>query len=251
MSVLMDKVELYRKQLKKDTFDYFKMSALEASRFGTGYYTTLDANTPLPSDDPQEIHEKVYKHGKRTDLLNNCEFNLLRNDLYDALLIRSAEKVKTAFVHGSGIGHEAMILAGEGVIVYYYEPDEEKKKFQKWREERRLSELLWRPVDVTDWKAPIKMELDMVVSYDVLEHLHAPFRTILHLGEFLHEEGRFVVMPAFQYPKHKQHLPQHEWISPYMFTKVMQGLGFKLIWQQGSFFEFQPIFNKREEVWKL
>ena len=250
---MMDLQE-FRQQLKDDTEEYLIFEPEEYERFGTGYYTTLDAKTELPSKDPQEIYEKVYTHGKRTDLLNNAEFNILRDPLYDVYLSEAGFDAKSAFVHGSGIGHEVMILVKQGLDVYYYEPDENKKDFQNWRQRKHLSRTDRLPTDATDWRTPFKnwnLEVDLVVSFDVLEHLHAPFRTIQHLGELIHEEGHLLLMPAFQYPQHKQHLPQHEWISAFMFVKVMEGLGFKLNWQQGNFFDFTPIFNKREDVWRL
>lgn len=248
---MQNNLNTYRQELKDDTEEYLIFETEEYERFGTGYYTTLDAKTELPSRDPQEIYEKVYTHGKRTDLLNNAEFNILRDPLYDILLTNAREIASSVFVHGSGIGHEVMILAREGLEVFYYEPDENKKDFQKWRQRKHLNESDRLPTDVTYWHKPWDIGVDLVVSFDVLEHLHAPFRTIHHLGELIHDEGHLLLMPAFQYPQHKQHLPQNEWISGYIFKKVMEGLGFKLIWQQGNFFKFQPVFNTTETVWRL
>ena len=240
-----------RSQLKEDTYEYLILTEDEKCNFGTGYYTTLDAKSPLPSDDPQEIYDQVYTYGKRTDLLNNAEFNVHRSMLYDELLLEASKGVKTAFVHGSGIGHEVMILAKQGISTYYYEPDINKKDFQKWRQSKRLDSLDGLAIDITKWHKPWNIEVDLVVSFDVLEHLHAPFRTIHHLGELIHEEGHLLLMPAFQYPRHAQHLKQHEWISGFMFVKIMEGLGFKLKQNTSNFFSFTPIFNNREAVWRL
>jgi SAM-dependent methyltransferase len=241
----------YRQQLKDDTFEYFNLTEDEELLFGTGYYMNLDAETPLPSETAEGVWDELYTRGKRTDLLNNCEFNIWRDPLYDRLLFSSIKGKVTAFVHGAGIGHEVMILADKGIAVYYYEPDKNKKEFMKWRFNKRLG-FKFHPTDVTEWSwDEIRaIEADLIVSYDVLEHLHAPLRTISKLGEILDPNGRFLVLPAFQYPKHKQHLQQHHWIDGYYFIKVMEGLGFKVKWQQGNFYIFQPIFNNHD-VWKL
>lgn len=243
---------MFRQELKEDTEEYMFLTSEELKQFGTGYFMNLDAETELPSDEPEEIWDQVYTSGKRTDLLNNAEFNIYRDILYDTLLLRAAKDAKKAFVHGSGIGHEVMILARQGIEVYYYEPDEKKKEFQRWRENGRIDGTRRPvPIDVTRWRTPWNLELDLVVSFDVLEHLHAPFRTISKLGELVHEEGLLLLMPAFQWPKHKQHLEEWDWVSGFYFVKVMKGLGFKVKWQQGNFFMFQPIFHNRHPVWKL
>ena len=241
----------FRQQLEEDTLEYFHLSEEEKKKFGTGYYMNLDAETPLPSDEPEEIWDQLYTKGARTDLLNNCEFNIWRDSLYDLLLFRAGRGVQSAFVHGAGIGHEAFILQSLGIATYYYEPDENKKEFMKWRYKKHFSERFC-PVDTTHWKRKelANLEVDLVVSFDVLEHLHAPFRTISRLGDMLDSHGQFVVMPAFQYPKHKQHLSQHNWITGHYFVKVMEGLGFEVTWRQGNFYSFSPIFNTHD-VWKL
>ena len=244
-------LSMFRQELKEDTEEYMLLTEEEYKQFGTGYFMNLDAETELPSDRPEEIYDQVYTSGKRTDVLNNCEFNIYRDILYDTLLLRAAKSAKTAFVHGSGIGYEVMLLARRGLTVYYYEPDERKKEFQRWRQNRRLGEFSSTPIDITDWHTPWSLELDLVVSFDVLEHLHAPFRTINKLGELIHERGHLLLMPAFQWPKHKQHLEEWEWVSGYYFVKVMKGLGFRVVWQQGNFFMFQPVFHNRHAVWRL
>lgn len=239
-----------RELLKEDIIEYLELSEEDAKKIGTGHYVIQEQEFDKYNAMTAEELWTHYQHRDKS-LLSNAEFAMCRKPMYDSMVMKWKEGRQSVFVHGAGCGFNAIILAKLGMDVCFYEPNIKEQNFIRWRAEKY--DIMWDVKNATNWspKNLYRYEFDLIVSYDVLEHLVAPFRTICNLGNMLSDNGVLLMMPAFTF-EHHQHLLKHRTTKDWLIKKVMDLMGFNLLEYVDGFYVYDALFSSSgHDAWKI
>jgi 2-polyprenyl-3-methyl-5-hydroxy-6-metoxy-1,4-benzoquinol methylase len=118
--------------------------------------------------------------------------------------------------YGSGIGSDALIFAAAGFDVTLADVADPLLAFAKWRCERRG--IAVRTIDLKR-EPPPREAFDVVVCFDVLEHVHRPLRTLDTISRSLSPGGLlFVHAPFGEDEQRPMHVVHEDVVTPRMHT---------------------------------
>jgi 2-polyprenyl-3-methyl-5-hydroxy-6-metoxy-1,4-benzoquinol methylase len=116
--------------------------------------------------------------------------------------------------YGSGIGSDALALASAGFDVTLADVSSPLMAFAKWRIERRGFHV--ETVDLKAEQLP-RGRFDVVLCFDVLEHIHRPLRTLDRIHSSMKKGALlFVHAPFGEDPDRPMHVVHSDVITPKM-----------------------------------
>jgi SAM-dependent methyltransferase len=135
--------------------------------------------------------------------------------------LRGSGRPRGAYLdYGSGIGNDALVFAEAGFEVTLADVSEPLLAFAAWRCRRRGFAV--KTIDLKRDSLPPNT-FDLVVCFDVLEHILKPLDVVRQIRTALHEHGIFVVHAPFgPDPDRPMHVIHRDVI-----TSRMRSLGFK------------------------
>ena len=117
---------------------------------------------------------------------------------------------------GSGIGSDALVFAAAGFEITLADVAEPLLAFAKWRCERRGIRV--RTIDLKQ-RQPERHAFDVVVCFDVLEHVHRPLRTLDVISRSLSPGGLlFMHAPFGEDAERPMHVVHEDVVTPRMHT---------------------------------
>jgi len=118
--------------------------------------------------------------------------------------------------YGSGIGSDALVFAAAGFEITLADVADPLLAFAKWRCERRGVAV--RTIDLKG-QPPPRQAFDVVVCFDVLEHVHRPLRTLDAISRSLSPGGLlFVHAPFGEDEERPMHVVHEDVVTPRMHT---------------------------------
>lgn len=109
---------------------------------------------------------------------------------------------------GAGIGTDLLPFARNGYEAYYADISGKTADFLRYRFEKRKIKVNFFPIEGT--QAHLKGRFDIIICFDVLEHLLNPLKTLSLLTRHLKNSGVIAIIncPDDQGGTHPCHLPQ-------------------------------------------
>lgn len=151
------------------------------------------------------------------------ELALRRMNLYGARAGIRSEDIKVLML-GDGTGNDSLYLAANGLSVDYYDvPGSKTFDFAIKRFERHG--MLGRRISIlTDHELRLSRQYDVVVSFEVLEHLPQPLSAIRDMRSMLKVGGIALVTEAFEmvtdeYPTHLGSNTKYTGKTPFLFFR--------------------------------
>jgi SAM-dependent methyltransferase len=158
-----------------------------------------------------------------TELFELIEWHAADPIHYRTLVVRDlalAWRGRAHLDYGSGIGNDALVFADAGFNVTLADISDCLLAFAAWRFRRRgLS------VATIDLKrdVPPARAFDVVVCFDVLEHIPDPLRIVRSIQRAMRENGLFVFHAPFaDDPEHPMHVVHSDIVTP-----RLRSLGFR------------------------
>jgi SAM-dependent methyltransferase len=128
---------------------------------------------------------------------------------------------------GCGIGQDGILLAEDGFAVTLADLPGRTFEFVRWRVER-----IGLPIDLTSTDE-LRGEYDVILCFDVLEHLWEPEETVEYLYSHLSGNGILLVTANFDHDEvHPMHLERNVKYSGMALVDMISRVGFRV---EGSF----------------
>lgn len=133
--------------------------------------------------------------------------------LYSERVGRSAEEVEILIL-GDGAGNDSLFLAAQGYRVHYFDvPGSRTYEFAMKRFDH-YGLLGGRISPVEDYATCLRREYDVIVCFEVLEHLPEPEQVIREIGTMLKPQGIALITEDFG--DFAPHLPTHLRVSAHL-----------------------------------
>lgn len=138
---------------------------------------------------------------------------LERIRLYAKRAGRKAEEVEILIL-GDGAGNDSLFLAAHGFRVHYFDVPGSRTYDFAMRRFEHYGLLGDRIHPVVDYASCLLREYDVVVCFEVLEHLPDPMRAIREIGMMLRPQGMALITEDFG--DLTEHLPTHLRVSAHL-----------------------------------
>jgi SAM-dependent methyltransferase len=177
-----------------------------------------------------------------TELFELIEWHATDPIHYRTLVVRDRALARPGRAHldyGSGIGNDALVFAAAGFQTTLADISECLLAFAAWRCRRRGYAV--KTVDLKR-EAPPANTFDVVVCFDVLEHIPEPLRIVRTLRAALRERGVLVFHAPFaDDPEHPMHVVHSDVITP-----RLRSMGFHpLEWEFPAPVRAPQVYEKR------
>jgi SAM-dependent methyltransferase len=160
-----------------------------------------------------------------TELFELIEWHATDQIHYRTLILRDFAAMRPGpryLDYGSGIGNDALILAAAGFEITLADISECLLAFAAWRCRRRGFAV--RTIDLRRERLSADA-FDLVLCFDVLEHIPRPLDVVRHIRASLSEGGLLVVHAPFgDDPVHPMHVVHRDVVTP-----RMRSLGFQMV----------------------
>lgn len=160
-----------------------------------------------------------------TELFELIEWHASDPIHYRTLVIRDLQLRRAGRVYldyGSGIGNDALVFAEAGFDVTLADISDCLLAFAAWRCRRRGFAV--RTIDLKRDPLPAS-RYDVVVCFDVLEHIPKPLRVLRRIRRAMRRDGLLAIHAPFANdPEHPMHVVHTDVVTP-----RMRGLGFQPI----------------------
>ena len=156
--------------------------------------------TPYVINENQELIYKSDAFIYELAIYNISEIkSQIQNHLLNFLEDKRDRKI---LLYGDGIGMDSLFLLTHGFNVTYYDYQGSTYEFAKnlWNKFNVNPSVIFAPNDISD-------KFDIIIAFDVLEHVPDPDSTIRDFGSILNDEG-FVVLTA-PFDAFSYYLPTH------------------------------------------
>jgi SAM-dependent methyltransferase len=177
-------------------------------------------------DDPRDESALTrFYNQSDTELFELIEWHASDPIHYRTLVIRDlalGRRGRSYLDYGSGIGNDALVFAAAGFRVTVADISDCLLAFAAWRCRRRGFS-----VSTVDLKrqSPPPQTFDVVVCFDVLEHIPTPLRVVRVIRRAMREQGLAVIHAPFaDDPDHPMHVVHTDVVTP-----RMRSLGFQPI----------------------
>lgn len=143
---------------------------------------------------------------------------------------------------GDGCGSDSLFLASQGLTVFYFDiPGSRTWDFAVWRFQRH-GILGKRIFVVQDEKRLHERQYDVVLCFEVLEHVPKPDKLVVLFGNLLAPQGIVLVTDSFslvarEFPTHLAENLRFDGRTPFIFARA----GFALTW-----YNRRPLFKPME-----
>jgi 2-polyprenyl-3-methyl-5-hydroxy-6-metoxy-1,4-benzoquinol methylase len=158
-----------------------------------------------------------------TELFELIEWHATDPIHYRTLIVRDlalGRGGRSYLDYGSGIGNDALVFAAAGFHVTLADISDCLLAFAAWRCRRRGFKVA--TIDLKREAPPARM-FDVVVCFDVLEHIPKPLRVVRAIRHAMREEGLLVIHAPFaDDPEHPMHVVHTDVVTP-----RMRSLGFQ------------------------
>jgi len=150
-----------------------------------------------------------------TELFELIEWHAADPIHYRTLVVRDLALGRRGRMHldyGSGIGNDALVFADAGFSVTLADISDCLLAFAAWRCRRRGFTV--KTIDLKR-QTPPPRTFDVVVCFDVLEHIPDPLRVVRSIQSALREDGLFVFHAPFaDDPDHPMHVVHEDVVTP-------------------------------------
>ena len=195
-----------------------------------------------PQDD-QTLTE--FYNRSDTELFELIEWHATDPIHYRTLVVRDyalARSGRAYLDYGSGIGNDALVFAAAGFQVTLADISECLLAFAAWRCRQR-----GYVVNTVDLKtsAPPANTFDVVVCFDVLEHIPDPLRIVRTLRSAMRDAGVLVFHAPFaDDPEHPMHVVHSDVVTP-----RLRSMGFTpLAWEFPPQVRAPQVYEKHERM---
>ncbi len=173
--------------------------------------------------DPHDHHALTQFYNQSdTELFELIEWHANDPIHYRTLILRdlAVRRPGRAYLdYGSGIGNDAMVFANAGFDVTVADISDVLLAFASWRLRRRGHAV--KTVDLKRQPLP-PASYDLVVCFDVLEHIPRPLEVVRAIRAAMRPEGVLVIHAPFaEDPEHPMHVVHRDVVTP-----RMRSLGF-------------------------
>lgn len=152
-----------------------------------------------------------------TELFELIEWHATDPIHYRTLILRDLARVRPGrcyLDYGSGIGNDALVFAAAGFDITLADVSDPLLGFAEWRCRRRGFNV--RTIDLKQESLPPDA-FDLVVCFDVLEHIPEPLDVVGAMRVSLRDEGLLVIHAPFgDDPVHPMHVVHHDVVTPRM-----------------------------------
>jgi len=143
--------------------------------------------------------------------------------------------------YGSGIGNDAIVFGEAGYSVTLADISDILLAFAEFRCRRRR--IPTRTIDLKRVSLPSNA-FDVILCFDVLEHIPAPIDTVREMRQALGPDGLFVMHAPFgDDPEHPMHVVHEDVVTP-----RMRSLGFRPVDREFPEFVRAPLLYRRREM---
>lgn len=203
--------------------------------------------------EPSVLFYEQMKMGVASELVQevlNHRFRLKTMMTLQSIYKRYSKKFEQLQVmeHGAGTGWVTFPLAKMGATVTVFECGNMKKVIEERRKDFELSRKV-RVLNPYRTAIPWNKSFDIVISYEVMEHIHDPLSTIIMFNRTLKMHGLLYLSYSFGPSPCSQHLEENYQYHG-NFHNLVSRLGFsKKLEAEGIEKEFPVhIFRKVEEI---
>jgi SAM-dependent methyltransferase len=213
-----------RLQLVREAADFLGLHPDEAWQRLRGAGDRFRHEWMRSVDDPRDesVLTRFYNQSD-TELFELIEWHATDPIHYRTLVVRDlalGRRGRSFLDYGSGIGNDALAFAAAGFHVTLADISDCLLEFAAWRCRRRGF-----AVSTIDLKRhmPPPQAFDVVVCFDVLEHIPNPMRVVRVIRRALRDDGLAVIHAPFaDDPEHPMHVVHTDVVTP-----RMRSLGFQ------------------------
>ena len=178
-------------------------------------------NTAPDPLDPERLIQ--FYNQSDTELFELIEWHASDPIHYRTLIVRDlaiGRPGRSYLDYGSGIGNDAMVLAGAGFDITVADISDVLLAFTAWRLRRRGYSV--RTVDLKR-ESLTRDGFDLVACFDVLEHIPRPLDVVRNIRAALRANGLLVIHAPFaEDAEHPMHVVHRDVVTP-----RMRSLGFQ------------------------
>jgi SAM-dependent methyltransferase len=242
--IIAPRTDDVRTELVEDAAQFLGISAAEAWRRHDGAGERFRDEWTQTVADPGNVAALTEFYNRSdAELFELIEWHANDPIHYRTLVLRELARGRPGrryLDYGSGIGNDAIVFGKAGFDVTLADISDCLLAFAAWRCRRRG--LTVRAIDLKREALP-PLAFDVVVCFDVLEHIPKPLDIVNKIRESLQRDGLIVIHAPFGADlNHPMHVVHHDAVTP-----RMRSLGFAPIdCAFPSFIRAPRIYQKRD-----
>lgn len=205
-----------RADLVRDAAEFLGIPVDEAWRRLAGAGDRFREEWLRTVDNPQDVAALTQFYNQSdTELFELIEWHANDAIHYRTLVLRdfaAARPGRNYLDYGSGIGNDALVFAEAGFDVTLADISDCLLAFAAWRCRKRGFKV--RTIDLKHESLPAQ-EFDVVLCFDVLEHIPKPLTVVRNIRAALHSGGLLLVHAPFgDDPVHPMHVVHRDVVTP-------------------------------------